>query len=226
MSWIRTLSTRIGGETEPPNLPTETNTCRGVFRARTPQSPVRMRPGLDHQDPAESRRLLRRCRGTRGQSLQQQTEWRREWDSNPRYLSVPRPGLPLSRSRAASFARRRPRRSDRIGRTPRRPRRAALRPPTPRPPRPPTRGAARRRSPSRATPRGPSGCAYAGPGTLVTGPRIAPDLCEPAVPSTAVAVVLVADRILLIVVLVVLLGGPELTALHDLRHDAPFELAR
>ncbi len=40
------------------------------------------------QDPAESRGFLRLCPSARGKSLQQQTGWRREWDSNPRYLSV------------------------------------------------------------------------------------------------------------------------------------------
>ncbi len=46
------------------------------------------RQGLDGQDPAESRGFLRLCPSVRGKSLQQQTGWRREWDSNPRYLSV------------------------------------------------------------------------------------------------------------------------------------------
>ena len=40
------------------------------------------------QYPAESRGFLRPCPSARGKSLQQQTGWRREWDSNPRYLSV------------------------------------------------------------------------------------------------------------------------------------------
>ncbi len=44
--------------------------------------------GLDAQDPAESQRFLRRCRSASEKSPQPQTEWRREWDSNPRYLSV------------------------------------------------------------------------------------------------------------------------------------------
>ncbi len=41
---------------------------------------------LNGQDPAESRGFLRLCPSARWKSPQQQTEWRREWDSNPRYL--------------------------------------------------------------------------------------------------------------------------------------------
>ncbi len=40
-----TVSRRIGGETEPLNLATETNTGRGVYPTRDPQSPVRRRKG-------------------------------------------------------------------------------------------------------------------------------------------------------------------------------------
>ncbi len=37
----------VAGETEPPNLATETNTGRGVYPTRDPQSPVRRREGSD-----------------------------------------------------------------------------------------------------------------------------------------------------------------------------------
>ncbi len=36
------------------------------------------------QNPAESREFLELDLDVRGKSLQQQTKWRREWDSNPR----------------------------------------------------------------------------------------------------------------------------------------------
>jgi hypothetical protein len=48
---IRALSRRIESESEPPNLATETNTDRGVFEARTPQSPVRIREGSSANTP-------------------------------------------------------------------------------------------------------------------------------------------------------------------------------
>ena len=44
-SGIQTLRRRTGSETEPANLATETNTDCGVFQARNPQSPVRVRQG-------------------------------------------------------------------------------------------------------------------------------------------------------------------------------------
>ena len=42
---------RIGSETEPPNLATETNAGCGVFQARNPKSPVRNREGLAAKTP-------------------------------------------------------------------------------------------------------------------------------------------------------------------------------
>jgi hypothetical protein len=45
MNWIRTLSGRIESESEPPNLATEKYGGCGGARARSPQSPVRMRRG-------------------------------------------------------------------------------------------------------------------------------------------------------------------------------------
>ncbi len=56
-SGIRTLSRRIGSETEPANLATETNTDCGVFQARNPQSPVRVRQG-PRPKPRESTGFL------------------------------------------------------------------------------------------------------------------------------------------------------------------------
>ncbi len=44
-------SRRIRGETEPPNLATETNTGRGIFPAQNPQSPVRTRQGSTAKTP-------------------------------------------------------------------------------------------------------------------------------------------------------------------------------
>ena len=42
---------QIGSETEPPNLATEKNTGCGVFQARNPQSPVRIRERLTAKTP-------------------------------------------------------------------------------------------------------------------------------------------------------------------------------
>ncbi len=42
---------RIWGEAEPPNLATETNAGCGVFQARNPKSPVRIREGLAAKTP-------------------------------------------------------------------------------------------------------------------------------------------------------------------------------
>src|SRR4051794_1885169 len=47
-----------------------------------------------------------------------------------------------------------------------------------------------------------------------------PDLLEPRVASTSVPVVLVPDRIFRVVVLVVILGGPEAAGGEDVGHDA------
>src|SRR5881628_816689 len=56
--------------------------------------------------------------------------------------------------------------------------------------------------------------------------RLAPQLGEPAVAPTAESVRLVADRVLLVEVLVVFLGGPELGERHDRRHDRLLEPLR
>ena len=67
-SWIRTLSRRIGGEPEPPNLATETNTGRGVFPARNPQSPVRIRERSTAKTP-RNRGDFSGCAAVRAESL-------------------------------------------------------------------------------------------------------------------------------------------------------------
>ncbi len=88
-SRIRTLSTpwRMESESEPPNLATEKNTGNGVFDARNPQSPVRMREA-PRPKPRGIAGFSRPPRALTEKSLRRQTRWRREWDSNPRYLSV------------------------------------------------------------------------------------------------------------------------------------------
>src|SRR5205085_810689 len=53
---------------------------------------------------------------------------------------------------------------------------------------------------------------------------LAPELLDACVAATAEAVVLVADRILLVVVLVVVLGRPERAGRDDLRDDRLAEL--
>ncbi len=40
------------------------------------------------QNPAKAREILGLVPGVRAKPPQPETEWRREWDSNPRYLSV------------------------------------------------------------------------------------------------------------------------------------------
>ena len=67
-SGIRALSGRIGSETEPPNLATETNTGRGAFRARNPQSPVRIRVSSTAKTP-RNRGDFSGCAGVRAGSL-------------------------------------------------------------------------------------------------------------------------------------------------------------
>ena len=55
---------------------------------------------------------------------------------------------------------------------------------------------------------------------------ISPEHFQSAIPPAAVAVILVADRIFLIVILVVLFCRPELAGHHNLRCDGRLELAR
>jgi hypothetical protein len=62
------LSRRIEGETEPPNLATETNAGRGIFPARNPQSPVRIRRGPTAKTP-RNRGDFSGCVGVRAGSL-------------------------------------------------------------------------------------------------------------------------------------------------------------
>jgi hypothetical protein len=75
-SSCRAPSRRIGSEAEPTHLPAETITSHGVFQTRNPQSTVRIRQGLDRQDPAKSRRFLRLHRSASGKPPHSRTEWR------------------------------------------------------------------------------------------------------------------------------------------------------
>jgi hypothetical protein len=76
---------RIESESESPNLATENNASLGVFGGPNSQSPVRLRQCSTAKTPRNRGNFSGKDLATRGKSLQQQTRWRREWDSNPRY---------------------------------------------------------------------------------------------------------------------------------------------
>jgi hypothetical protein len=69
-AWFERVSRpgRVGGDTEPPNSATETNTGRGVFLARNPQSPVRVQKSGTAKTP-RNREDFSRCAGVRAESL-------------------------------------------------------------------------------------------------------------------------------------------------------------
>ena len=64
---------RIGSETEPPNLATETNTDCAVFQARNPQSPVRVRQGRPPKTP-RNRGVFGACPALRPLSLRKRRQ--------------------------------------------------------------------------------------------------------------------------------------------------------
>ena len=76
LSWSGpSLSRRIGGETEPTNLPTETNTGRGVVDARGSLSPVRNGSGA-RAKTARNRGILQAVPEDDWKVFARQTEWR------------------------------------------------------------------------------------------------------------------------------------------------------
>ena len=78
---------RIGSESEPRNFATETDTGCDLFQAANPPSPVRLCPG-PHPKPRVYTGFWGAITFPASKSPMTQTQWRRERDSNPRYLAV------------------------------------------------------------------------------------------------------------------------------------------
>ena len=84
----------VSGEANRERIRTAEIANRGHCRPRRDSGPISAvsasdTNGLDHQDPADSRRFLGLHPIARGGSPATQTKWRRELDSTPRYVALP-----------------------------------------------------------------------------------------------------------------------------------------